>query len=238
MEKPDSASLPRKAVCLLSGGLDSATALYVAVRQGYEVTALTVFYGQSHVREIQSAKALAARLGLEHHTVNFALPWGGSSLIDKKMPIPQGRDEAAMSRDIPSTYVPARNSIFLAFAASLAEARGAEAIFIGANAIDYSGYPDCRPEFLNAFCEAIRRGTKAGVNGKNIRIEAPLVKLSKKAIVRLGESLQVPFEITWSCYVGGDIPCGECDSCILRKKGFEEAGIPDPLSHYAISSHR
>ena len=236
IHKPDD-QRPR-AVCLLSGGLDSAPALYAAIRQGYEAIALTIYYGQTHVREIQAAKAIAAPLGVEHHLVTFALPWGGSALLDPSIPIPQGREESQMASEIPATYVPARNSIFLAMAASLAEAREARAIFIGANAIDYSGYPDCRPEFLNAFTEALRLGTKAGTQGQRLTIEAPLVRLSKKAIVQLGYALGVPFEKTWSCYVGGEIPCGECDSCILRRKGFEEAGLTDPLMAYAVSSHR
>jgi len=239
MESPEK-RLPvsRKAVCLLSGGLDSATCLYAAVREGYEVIALTIFYGQSHVREIQAAKALCAPLSVEHHILTFSLPWGGSALTDSSIPIPRGRDEAMMKKEIPATYVPARNSIFLSMAASLAEVRGAGAIFIGANAVDYSGYPDCRPQFLGAFAEALNLGTKAGIEGRTLKIEAPLVRLSKKAIVRLGYALGVPFEKTWSCYAGSDIPCGECDACILRRKGFEEAGLNDPLTAYAVSSYR
>lgn len=227
-----------KAVCLFSGGLDSTTVLYAALHQGYDVTALTVHYGQKHERELASARAILEPLGVKHHVISIELPWGGSSLLDAASPIPQGRDESVMASDIPSTYVPARNTIFLSFAGSLAEVIGAEAVFIGANAIDYSGYPDCRPEFLNAMTRVLEQGTRAGAEGRSIRIEAPLVRLSKKTIVQLARSLGVPLEKTWSCYLGGDHPCGSCDSCQLRKKGFEEAGFPDPASGYEVSSHR
>lgn len=227
-----------KAVCLFSGGLDSTTVLYAALRQGYEVTALTIHYGQKHERELTGAREILEPLGVKHHVISIELPWGGSSLLDRASEIPQGRAEAEMSSEIPSTYVPARNTIFLSFAGSLAETLGAEAIFIGANAIDYSGYPDCRPEFLNAMAGVLEQGTKAGVSGRGIRIEAPLVRLSKKTIVQLAQTLQVPLEKTWSCYLGGDAPCGTCDSCLLRKKGFEEAGLTDPALSYEVSSHR
>jgi 7-cyano-7-deazaguanine synthase len=157
------------------------------------------------------------------------MPWKGSALLDGKTKLPKNRDENAMSGEIPATYVPGRNSVFLSMAMSCAETEGAEAIFIGANVMDYSGYPDCRPEYLNAVAAAMWGGTKAGVEGKKIEIKAPLIKLSKKEIVLLGQKLGVPFEKTWSCYAGEDAPCGTCDSCILRAKGFREAGIPDPL---------
>lgn len=216
-----------KAICLFSGGLDSTTVLYHALHEGFNVTALTIHYGQLHDREIESAKTIAADLKIPHYIVPISLPWGGSALLDLSIAIPVGRDVIEMSKEIPATYVPARNSIFLSMAASAAEALKADVIFFGANALDYSGYPDCRPEYLEAFREMIRRGTKAGAEGKTIRIEAPLLRMSKKEIVELGTQLGVPFEKTWSCYQGGQAPCGECDSCKLRAKGFKEAGGVD-----------
>ncbi len=219
----------QKVVCLLSGGLDSATVLYVAKNQGYDVKALTIHYGQLHEKEILSAKEIAKDLQIEHRIISISLPWGGSALLDPQIPIPTGRKESEMSHGIPSTYVPARNSIFLTLAASYAEAVEAQAIFIGANALDYSGYPDCRPEYFKAFEVVLRLGTKAGLEGKGARIETPLLKLSKKEIIELGMRLGVPFKKTWSCYQGRELPCGECDSCLLRAKGFREAAIQDPL---------
>jgi len=227
----------KKAVCLFSGGLDSTTTLYVARQYGYEVLALTIHYGQWHACEIEAARVIARDLGIEHQVIELSLPWKGSALLDTDLLIPVGRSEAEMNQCIPPTYVPARNSIFLSMAASYAEARCAESLFIGVNAVDYSGYPDCRPEYLAAFDHVIRLGTKAGTEGKIIRIEAPLLMMSKKDIVLWGKELGVPFEKTWSCYQGGKTPCGECDSCQLRAKGFREAGIPDPLGVYAASGH-
>ncbi len=218
-----------KAIVLLSGGLDSTTTLYVALRDGFQPIVLSFHYGQLHEKELFSAKRIAAALKLEHWIIPLSLPWGGSALTDSQYVIPKGRDEKEITNEIPVTYVPARNSIFLSLAASLAETKEASAIFIGANALDYSGYPDCRPEFLKAFETLIRRGTRAGVEGKRIRVIAPLLELTKAEIVRLARELKVPFEWTWSCYDGKEIPCGECDSCILRAKGFREAGMSDPL---------
>ena len=223
-----------KAVVLFSGGLDSTTSLYAALRDGKEPVCLSVHYGQLHERELSSAKKISASLQLEHWIIPISLPWGGSALLRDSRggvtpPLPKGRAEEEISKEIPVTYVPARNSIFLSLAASFAEAKGADSIYFGANALDYSGYPDCRPEFLEAFEELIRRGTKAGVEGRKIRVVAPLLRLSKAEIVRLAADLKVPFEWTWSCYEGRNFPCGECDSCILRAKGFREAGIEDPL---------
>lgn len=212
----------KKAVVLLSGGLDSTTTLYIARRQGYNVMCLIFDYGQRHKKEIEAAKGIA---GDSYKLIRFKLPWGGSSLIDKKMQVPKGRSLRKIQRGIPSTYVPARNTIFLAFGISYAEAIGAEKIFIGANCLDYSGYPDCRPDYFKAYERLISLGTKLG----KIGIEAPLLKKTKSEIIRIGTSLGVPYELTWSCYMGGKSPCGECDSCILRAKGFREAGIPDPL---------
>lgn len=220
--------MKRAAVCLLSGGLDSATTLYVARDKGYEPIALSVNYGQLHLKEIESAIRIAEHLKIEHQLVSVQLLWGGSSLLDSRIPIPEERDVNEIAQGIPSTYVPARNSVFLSLAASFAETRGAEAIFIGANVLDYSGYPDCRPEFFRAFERLLEQGTKCGVEGKVIVINAPLIHLKKSEIIKLAVQLKVPLEWTWSCYQGGDAPCGVCDSCILRAKGFQEAGIPDP----------
>ena len=222
-----------KSIVLLSGGLDSTTSLYVARRDGREAICLSIHYGQLHERELEAAKKIAASLTLEHWIIPLSLPWGGSALTDARLPIPKGREETEIAKEIPVTYVPARNSIFLSLAASLAEVKGADAIYFGANALDYSGYPDCRPAFLETFEALILRGTKAGTEGRRIRIIAPLLKLTKGEIVRLGQELGVPFERTWSCYEGKESPCGECDSCILRAKGFREAGMEDPLLRLA-----
>jgi len=218
-----------KAVILFSGGLDSTTVLYVARRDGKEAVCLSISYGQLHERELLSAKKIAVSLKLEHWIIPVSLPWGGSALTDSALAVPKGRAEEEIKQGIPVTYVPARNSIFLSLAASLAEAKGADSIYFGANALDYSGYPDCRPEFLESFNEMIRRGTKAGTEGRAIRVVTPLLQLSKAEIVRRAVELGVPLEWTWSCYEGKEIPCGECDSCALRAKGFREAGIDDPL---------
>lgn len=223
-----------KAIVLLSGGLDSTTCLFIARRDGKEPVCLSISYGQLHERELSSAKKIADSLGLEHWTLPLSLPWGGSALTDPRIVLPKGRKESEIAKEIPVTYVPARNSIFLSLAASLAEAKGADSIYFGANALDYSGYPDCRPEFLEAFENMILRGTKAGAEGKKIRVAAPLLRLTKAEIVRLASELKVPFEWTWSCYEGKEHPCDECDSCILRAKGFREAGIEDPLGRGAI----
>lgn len=227
----------KKAVCLLSGGLDSTTSLYAARAEGWECIALTLQYGQLHAKEIECAKKISAATGVRHWIVPLELPWKGSALLDSSIQIPEGRNEKEMSADIPVTYVPARNSIFLTMAASCAEAAGAEAIFIGANALDYSGYPDCRPEYFEAAEKMIRLGTKAGVEGKAFAIKSPLLKMSKKEIVLLGARLGVPFQKTWSCYQGQEKPCGTCDSCVLRAKGFREANVKDPVI-CEISAHR
>lgn len=219
----------KNAVCLLSGGLDSTVCLYVARAEGYAPVALSVEYGQRHFREISAARLLTKDLVIPHYFAALSMPWKGSALLDPKIKLPKDRDESTMSQEIPVTYVPGRNSVFLSMAMSCAETTNAEAIFIGANALDYSGYPDCRPEYLKAVGAAMWRGTKAGVEGKKIEIKAPLIALTKKDIVLLGQKLGVPFQNTWSCYAGDDKPCGTCDSCVLRAKGFREAGIPDPL---------
>ncbi len=219
----------RFAICLLSGGLDSATALFIARNESFTPLALTIDYGQLHRRELESAKQIAKHVEIEHRIVSIQLPWGGSALLDPKIQIPENRSVDEIPKEIPATYVPARNTIFLSLAASFAEARGAEAIFIGANALDYSGYPDCRLEYLISFEMLLKQGTKRGVEGKSVEIKAPLIVLKKSEIIRIAHALGVPIEWTWSCYKGGEFPCGVCDSCLLREKGFKEAGIPDPL---------
>lgn len=214
-----------KAVVLLSGGLDSATALYIAKSAGYECLCLIFDYGQRHRREISFAKRLAQKAGCKWQVLKIGLPWKGSALLDKNRKVPGYKKRS----DIPSTYVPGRNIIFLSFALSFAESAGAGAIYIGAHAQDYSGYPDCRPEFFRAYEKMAACGTKAGVEKKAIKIKAPLLNKAKAQIIRIGHRLGVPFELTRSCYRGGDSPCGKCDSCYFRAKGFLEAGLKDPL---------
>lgn len=223
----------KKAIVLLSGGLDSATALYWAKSKGYKTYALLFDYGQKHTKELQSAIYLTRKNNSPYKIIKFTLPWGGSALLSggKSTRIPKGRNAKEMvSTGIPATYVPARNTIFLSFAFSFADALRAEAIVIGANAIDFSGYPDCRPNYIFAMQKVALLGTKMGTEGKKIKILAPLIKMSKSRIIQLGLKLGVPYELTWSCYEGGKKPCGQCDSCILRRKGFEEAGTKDPLN--------
>ena len=220
------------AVVLLSGGLDSATAAAWATSKGYRLSALSIDYGQRHRCELDAAKNVAASLGISDHVV---LPidlatFGGSALVDPSMPVPKNRSDADIGLGIPVTYVPARNTVFLSLALAMAETRGAGAIVLGVNAIDYSGYPDCRPEFLAAFAEVARLGTKAGVEGRPIELVAPLVTLSKAEIIRLGLSLGLDYGLTTSCY-DPDIdgrPCGRCDSCLLRAAGFAAVGATDP----------
>ena len=230
-EDDDSRNGRKRAVILLSGGMDSATAMAVARSNGYDLYALSFDYGQRHRKELGCARKLAAFFkAREHKVLRIELGrLGGSALTNRSIEVPRAGEPWREGEKIPATYVPARNLIFLSFAAAYAETVGASSIFIGANAIDYSGYPDCRPEFLRAFEEAARLGTKAGAAGRPLRVEAPLLRLTKAQIVRLGSSLLVPFELTWSCYRGGRSPCGRCDSCLLRAKGFAETGIADPL---------
>lgn len=216
----------KKAVILLSGGLDSATTLYEAKHKGYKCHALIFDYAQRHRRELKAAQAIARTAKCPFEIVKISLPWKGSSLLDKTKTLPKHR--AISPNTIPSTYVPARNIIFLSFAVSYAEAIGAQRVFIGANAVDYSGYPDCRPEFFAAYDEVLRKGLKSGVEGKPITIETPLVHLTKAQIIELGIKLKVPYALTWSCYQGERKPCGVCDSCQLRAKGFQIAQLNDP----------
>ena len=224
--------MSKKAVVLLSGGLDSATTLYFAKAKGFQCYCLIFDYGQRHKKEIASAKKIAACAGCAWQVIKLSLPWKGSSLLDKKLKIPEfsnSTNSINLSNSIPLTYVPARNIIFLSFALSCAEAIKASSIFIGANAIDYSGYPDCRPGFYRAFIRAVNLGTKAGVEGRGFSIFTPLIKMTKAGIIKLGTRLKVPYELTWSCYQGGRKPCGKCDSCNFRARGFQEAGYRDPL---------
>jgi 7-cyano-7-deazaguanine synthase len=223
--------MPSKAVVLLSGGLDSATALYWARRvKRWKCLCLLFDYGQRHRRELVAARALARSAGCPARTVSFRLPWGGSSLLSGGAPIPVHRPSEIGRGPIPSTYVPARNTVFLSFALSWADAAGAENIVIGANALDFSGYPDCRPRYFDAVREVARRGTRLGSErGRPPRIWAPLLRLTKRDIIRRGVRWGVPYGKTWSCYLGGLRPCRTCDSCRLREKGFEELGLTDPL---------
>ncbi|RKY36766.1 MAG: 7-cyano-7-deazaguanine synthase QueC [Candidatus Omnitrophota bacterium] len=215
----------KKAVVLFSGGLDSTTVLYFAQSKGYETFCLTFDYGQRHKKEIKRAEEIARKCRSLWQVIKFSLPWKGSSLIDTNQVIPENRD---IDSGIPSTYVPCRNIIFLSFAASFAESIGAQTIFIGANQIDYSGYPDCNDEFLKAFENALRKGTKFCIAGKKMFIAAPLIHKNKAQIIKLGIKLKVPFALTWSCYQGGSEPCGVCDSCRLRAKGFAQAKVKEP----------
>jgi 7-cyano-7-deazaguanine synthase len=219
----------RGAVVLLSGGMDSSTCVALAARAPRPLHALTLVYGQTHAREIRSARAIARYYRIRHHSV-VRLPIGPlvrSSLTDRSRKIPSSGVRAGM---IPSTYVPGRNLMFLSIALAYAESHDLDSIIIGANAIDYSGYPDCRPEFFRAFERTARLATKAGVTrSTRFRVEAPLLRKSKAEIVRAGERLGVPWALTWSCYAGGRRPCGQCDSCRLRARGFRAAGVRDPL---------
>ena len=225
--------LNRKAVVLLSGGLDSATVCAIARSEGYEVCALSFSYGQRHVWELKAATRVARAFRVaEHRVVEIDLRAFGGSALTADFAVPKGRDLSEMSDGIPITYVPARNTIFLAFALAWAEVLGANDIFVGVNALDYSGYPDCRPEFIEAFERMANLATKAGVTGEQrLRIHAPLIALSKAEIIRQGIALGVDYALTSSCYDPSPTgaPCGHCDSCTLRMKGFSENGLRDPL---------
>ena len=213
--------ISKTAVVLLSGGLDSATVLYYAKALGYKCQALIFDYGQRHGQEVAYAVKIAKTCGCAYRILKIKFPWKGSALLDNKIKVPE-----EITSGVPATYVPARNIIFLSFALSLAEVIKAQAIFIGAHAQDYSGYPDCRPEFFKAFVKM----AKAGLSTKHkIRILVPLLNKRKSQIINLGRKLGLPFNLTWSCYRAGKSPCGKCDSCYYRAKGFKEAGLIDPL---------
>lgn len=222
-----------KCVVLLSGGIDSAVSAAVAKKQGLEIYALTVDYGQRHRFEIESAKKLAKFLGVKEHVV-VEVPFGAfakSALTSREIDVPKDRGELERTKKIPATYVPARNAILLALATSWAETIGADYIFVGFNILDYSGYPDCRPEFIEAFEKVIEKGTKGGTSGRLIKIKAPLLMSKKSEIIKLGQSLGVDFSFTFSCYDPSPDgrPCGHCDSCLIRKQAFSDAGLEDPL---------
>jgi 7-cyano-7-deazaguanine synthase len=237
----------RFAVVMLSGGLDSTTVAAGAKRDGHEVLAVTVHYGQAHHRELRAAEAVAKALGIEQRVVDVSffkeLAWYSALTQPERFGLPSDRTSEQMAADIPITYVPLRNTFFLTLGAALLESQALHAIekesarpeevgatlFIAANAIDYSGYPDCRPEFYASAAETLRLGSKLGTQyGVPVKIETPLIALSKAEIVRLGVEVGAPFEHTWSCYQGGERPCGRCDSCVLRARGFSEAGVVDP----------
>ncbi|MGD0859071.1 MAG: 7-cyano-7-deazaguanine synthase QueC [Terracidiphilus sp.] len=223
----------RRAVVLLSGGLDSATVLAIARGEGYELYALSFSYGQRHIVELEAARRVAASIGVAAHRIAaIDLRAFGGSALTGDIDVPKGRTAGEMAEGIPITYVPARNTIFLSFALAWAEVLGSSDIFIGVNALDYSGYPDCRPEFIQAFEKMANLATKAGVEGRQaLRIHTPLIALTKAQIVRKGIELGVDYGLTSSCYdpSPAGAPCGQCDSCILRRKGFRENGIEDPL---------
>jgi 7-cyano-7-deazaguanine synthase len=223
------------AIVLLSGGLDSATAAAIATSEGYDVNALSFRYGQRHIAELDAARQVATALRVSKHViVDIDLRLFGGSALTADIDVPKHRDIREMSRDIPVTYVPARNTIFLSFAIAWAEVLGASDIFIGVNALDYSGYPDCRPEYIEAFERLARLATKAGVEGSHrVRIHAPLISLTKTQIIQRGRELGVDYGLTVSCYDASPSgeACGACDSCLLRRRGFNEAGVPDPTKY-------
>jgi 7-cyano-7-deazaguanine synthase len=225
----------KKAVVLSSGGIDSTTAMAIARAEGFAIYSLSFRYGQRHVLELDSAhKVSKAMEAKEHLIVDIDLAKIGGSALTGVFEVPKGRDSKEMEREIPVTYVPGRNTIFLSYAIAWAEVVGAEDIFIGANSIDYSGYPDCRPEFIQAFEKMANLATKAGVEGKiRFRVNAPLLRMTKAEIIRKGVELGVDYGMTLSCYDPSQNgrACGHCDSCILRRKGFHEAGVPDPTPY-------
>ncbi|HBS06564.1 MAG TPA: 7-cyano-7-deazaguanine synthase QueC [Leptospiraceae bacterium] len=218
---------------LLSGGLDSATTLYYALSRDLSVYTLSFDYGQRHSVELESARKIAAEAGVPHTILTLDTQiFQQSALTDVSIDIPQDRDESAMSSSIPVTYVPGRNILFLSFGLSYCESRNLDSIFIGANAVDYSGYPDCRPQFIEAFQQMANIGTRAGDEGHPIKIEAPLINMTKAEIISMGIKLGVDYSLTSSCYQPSSSgkPCGRCDSCLLRAQGFAAAGVPDPLT--------
>jgi 7-cyano-7-deazaguanine synthase len=219
----------KKAIVSLSGGLDSTTCLAWAINKGYQCYGVTFDYGQRHIKEIKAAKSVANFYGISVVEIKLNFPWlKVSSLVDKNKKIPDIKYEEIISGNIPSTYVPARNLVFTSICASYADSVNADFIVLGPNAIDYSGYPDCRPNFYKVLNDALNLGTKKGNSKDKIKILTPIINLSKKDIVKLAFKLKAPVHLTWSCYKGGKKPCGVCDSCKLRAHGFKEAGFKDP----------
>jgi 7-cyano-7-deazaguanine synthase len=229
----------KKAIVLSSGGLDSTTAMAIARQEGYEIYSLSFRYGQRHALELKAAQKVAKALGAKEHVViDIDLAKVGGSALTDNIEMPKARTEQEMGKDIPVTYVPARNTVFLSYALAWAEVLGISDIFIGVNAIDYSGYPDCRPEYIEAFEQMANLATKAGVEGNTqVRIRTPLIYMTKAEIIQKGTELGVDYSMTHSCYnpSPGGKACGQCDSCLLRKKGFKEAGIPDPTTYVGTS---
>lgn len=226
-----------KAVVLLSGGLDSTTVAALAKQAGHEVYALSFAYGQRHERELRCARAVADELGVARHEV-LALPFGalgGSALTDASTEVPDAPGADAIGQEIPSTYVPARNTVFIAFALAYAEVVDADEIHLGVNALDYSGYPDCRPEYIEAYQRLADLATKQGIEGRGPRLVTPLIDMTKADIVRAGAAADAPLHLTWSCYRGGDTACGTCESCALRLQGFAAAGIADPIAYAEVA---
>jgi len=225
--------MSKKAVCLLSGGIDSCVTTFIAKNEGYEIFALSFKYGQQHQKEIDCSKKISECIKVKNHII-FDLNLkqiGGSSLVDDELDIPKNHKLKDIGTSIPSTYVPARNTIFLSVALAHAEVLDADAIFIGATAQDYSGYPDCRPEYIDAFQKLVDIATKKTIEGKNIEIMAPLLYMKKAEIIKKGLELGACLENTWSCYSGKDLACGKCESCLLRLKGFKDAGKKDPVKY-------
>jgi 7-cyano-7-deazaguanine synthase len=225
--------MTKKAVCLLSGGLDSAVTAFIAKKQGYDIYALSFRYGQRHTKELTCAKKISTAVGAKDHLIlSIDLQKiGGSSLLASSLETIPNHPINEIGKTIPTTYVPGRNTIFIAYALAYAETINAEAIFIGVNAVDYSAYPDCRPRYIQIIQQLARVATCQGAEGKPVRIKAPLLHLSKAQIVKKGARLKVPFSKTWSCYRGGTKACGRCDSCQLRLKGFQEAHQKDPVPY-------
>ena len=225
----------KKAVILLSGGIDSTTTMAIARAEGYEIYGLTFQYGQRHAKELEAAQGIAKAIGArEHLVVNIDLATIGGSALTDSMDVPKGRSEGEMRQGIPPTYVPARNTIFLSYALAWAEVLGTSDIFIGVNSIDYSGYPDCRPEYIEAFERMANLATKAAIEGKTrLKIRTPLIHMTKAEIIKKGIELGIDYSMTHSCYDPSDegSACGQCDSCLLRKKGFREAGVQDPTGY-------